>query len=152
MFLTTTKLLASFIIVNLVKSPGSNLYGEAKKNREKENVDIRTLTKVRKYQEKQNVTFIEGEEAFLACDFRRDYWNPHYIEWKYGKDLESLEKINENRQELIYDYTWDKVSIDQAGFYTCKHEGGKRDGWKKLFHLTVKGKLFINTRSPRDHI
>lgn len=132
MFLTA-KLLVSFIIINLVKSPDV----EAKKYQKENN---RNVTRFRKYKETQNVTFTEGEEAFLACDFRMDYWNPHFIEWKYGKDLNSLEQINKNHKELIKDYTWDKVSKDQAGFYTCKHVGGKKDGWKKLFHLTVEGK------------
>ena len=65
-----------------------------------------------KYQKKKNVTIIEGADGYLGCLDERNDYNPRDIEWNYGKDLESLKRINS--KEIIYDYPLDKVYKDQA--------------------------------------
>lgn len=80
----------------------------------------------------------EGEGHYLTCYEESTEYNPYHIEWSYGKDLGSLEQIQ--LKEMVFDYSLDRIYKDQAGFYTCKFLGGKGNGWKKLFHVTVNGK------------
>lgn len=101
---------------------------------------------IRRFKKKVNVTVFEGEDNLLRCLEESYHYNPFYITWNYGKDLESLERIDGELKEITYNYPLDRVSKDQAGFYTCKFEKGKKPGWEKLFNLTVKGK-FLQTKN-----
>lgn len=92
------------------------------------------------FQKLKNITLIEGDDDFFDCLKESNDYNPSSIEWSYGKDLKSLKTIIKGPTKGLTDYLLDRVSQDQAGFYICKFKGGKKPGWKKLFHLTVVGK------------
>lgn len=130
-------LLPKLIIVNLALTTFE--YGPSPSHSKQLGGDPKILKSKKLFELKvNNVTFIEGEEGYLGCLKESNEYNPYNIDWSYGKDLKSLKRIR--LKELIFDYPLDKVSKDQAGFYACKFLGGKKPGWKKLFHLTVKGK------------
>lgn len=101
--------------------------------------------KFKKYQKKENVNLNEGEGHYLTCYEEYEKYNPDHIYWSYGKDLGSLKQIELN--DMIFDYSLNSASQDQAGFYSCKFVGGIRHNWMKLFHVTVKGN-FVHSLHP----
>lgn len=153
MFLS--KLIVTLIIVSLIECRSSSSDPEGLEDQkmlepERSQKVPKAKRPLRKYQKVKNVTVVEGEDGYLGCLNERNDFNPYYIQWSYGKHPGSLRQIES--EEVIYDYPLDRVSKDQAGFYACKFRGGKKPGWTKLFHLTVKGKCLISPLYQRTNV